>query len=178
MICLWYSVVNSNMFHLTSIISVSLSSQVLFFPTNSIFTLLVAKIGMSVLIQTLVANWVLGDGSFTFSPSRRSSKSFQHISSLLHLKFCKTITPVWAAPAKAYLLFVGLVNTRKMIPIGFKFAGPTITTLRNLPFICSSKSLSISKHEGVYNVQLEHLPRALIPLHVAAINTTLRLVFP
>ena len=80
--------VNSNMFHLMSIISVSLTSQVLCFPTNSIFVLLVAKIGMSVLMQTSVANLFLGDGSFIFSPSRRSSKSFQHISSPFHLTSC------------------------------------------------------------------------------------------
>ena len=127
--------VNSNMFHLRSIISVSLSSQVLCFPTNSIFALLEAKIGMSVLMQTSVANWFLRDGSFTFSPSRRSSKSFQHISSLLHLKSCKTITSAWSAPTQAYLSFAGLVKVRKMISSGFnrnvlpQFAGPTINTL-------------------------------------------------
>ena len=107
------------MFHLTSIIFVSLSSKVLCFPTNSIFTLLVAKIVLSVLMQTLVTNWFLGDGSFRFSPSRRSSKSFQHISSLLHLKSCNAITYAWCTPAQAYLSLSGLVNTWKMISSGF-----------------------------------------------------------
>ena len=110
--------VNSNMFHLRSIISVSLSSQVLCFPTNSIFALLEAKIGMSVLMQRSVANWFLRDGSFTFSPSRRSSKSFQHISSVLHLKTCKTITLAWSAPTQAYLSFAEFVNSRKIILSG------------------------------------------------------------
>ena len=107
------------MFHLTPIISVSLSSRVLCFRTNSIFALLVARIGISVLMQTSVANWFLGDGSFPFSSSRRSSKSFQHISSLLHLKSCKTITSGWSAPTHAYLSFAGLVNARKIISSGF-----------------------------------------------------------
>ena len=107
------------MFHLTSIIFVSLSSRVLCFPRNSIFTLLVAKIVLSVLMQTLVTNWFLGDGSFTISPSRRSSKSFQHISSLLHLKSCNTITYAWSTPAQAYLSLSELVNTWKMISSGF-----------------------------------------------------------
>ena len=93
-----------------SIISVSLSSRVLCFPTNSIFALLIAKIGMSVLMQTSVENWFLGDGSFTFSLSRRNGKSFQHISSLHHLKSCKTITSAWSAPTEAYLSSAGLVN--------------------------------------------------------------------
>ena len=106
------------MFHLRSIISVSLSSQVLCFPTNSIFALLEAKIGMSVLMQRSVANWFLRDGSFTFSPSRRSSKSFQHISSVLHLKTCKTITLAWSAPTQAYLSFAEFVNSRNIILSG------------------------------------------------------------
>ena len=105
---------------------------------------------MSVLMQTSVADLFLGDGSFTFSPSRRSSKSFQHISSLLHLKSCKTITSGWSALTQAYLLFAGLVNARKMISSGFhknvlpQFAGPTINRLRNLPLPCSSNCLIAS----------------------------------
>ena len=46
----------SNTFHQTYIISVSRLSLMLCFPTNSFFALLVAKIGMSVLMQTSVAN--------------------------------------------------------------------------------------------------------------------------
>ena len=107
------------MFHLTSIIFVSLSSRVLCFPKNCIFALQVARVGMSVLMQMSVANWFLGDGSFRFSPSRRSINSFQHISSLFHLKSCKTITSTWAAPTQAYLSFAGLVNFWKMISSGF-----------------------------------------------------------
>ena len=170
------------MFHLTSVTSVSLSSQVLYFPANSIFALLVAKIGMSMPMQMSVANWFLGGGSFTFSPSRRSSRSFQHISSLLHLKSCKTIISAWSAATQVYLSFAGLVNAWKMISSGFnrnvlpQFAGPTINTLQNLRLPFSSKSLS--KHEGVYAVQLEHMPSTLMPLHVTAINTTLRLALP
>ena len=139
------------MFHLTSIISVSLSSRVLCFPTNSIFAFPVAKIVISVLMYTSVANWILGGGSFTFSPSRRFSKSFQHISSLLHLNSCKTITSAWSASTQVYILFAGLVNTQKMISSGFnrnvlpQFAGPTINTLWNLPLPCSIKSLIASK---------------------------------
>ena len=138
------------MFHITSIISVSLSSWVLCFPTNSVFALLVAKIGTSVLMHMLVANWFIRDGSFTFSPSRRSSKSFQHISSLLHLNSFKTITSAWSAPTQAYLSFLVLVNARKIISSGSnknvfpQFAGATINTQRNLLLPCSSKSLLAS----------------------------------
>ena len=102
---LWW---NSNIFLRTSIISVSRWSLMLFFPT--IFDLLVAKIGMSVLMQTSVANWFFGDGNFTGSPSRRSSKSFQQINSLLHLKSCKIINSALSAPTQAYLSFAGLLN--------------------------------------------------------------------
>ena len=73
--------IHSNTFHRTSIISVSRLSLTLCFPANSIFALLVAKIGMSVLRQTSVANWFYGDGSFTGSSSWRSSKSLQQINS-------------------------------------------------------------------------------------------------
>ena len=100
----------SNTFHQTYIISVSRLSLMLCFPTNSFFALLVAKIGMSVLMQTSVANWFFGDGNFTGSPSRRSSKSFQQINSLLHLKSCKIINSALSAPTQAYLSFAGLLN--------------------------------------------------------------------
>ena len=101
LIFLWYSVGK-----LRSIISVSPLLQVLCFATYSIFALLVAKIGISVLIQTSVANWFLGDEIFKFSPSR-SIKSSHHINSLLHLKSCKTITSPWSAPTQAYLSLAG-----------------------------------------------------------------------
>ena len=107
------------MLYLTSINSLSLPLQVLFFRAYSISDLLVAKIGMSVKMQTSQANWFLGDGSFTFSPSRRSSKSFQHINSLLHPRFGRTITSAWSAPTQAYLWFTGLINAWKMISSGF-----------------------------------------------------------
>ena len=76
---LWNFVMKSKNFYLTSIISVSLSSLVLCFPTNSILLLLVAKIGMSVLIQTSLAKLFFGDGNFASSPSKRSRKTFQQI---------------------------------------------------------------------------------------------------
>ena len=138
------------MFHLMSIISVSGLSQVLCFSTYSIFALLIAKIGMSVLIQTSGENQFLGDGSFTFSPSRRNSKSYQHINSLLHLKSYKTITSTWSTPTQEYLSFAGLVNSLKMISSGFKrnvfaqFSGPIIITLQNLPPSHACTSLKVS----------------------------------
>ena len=95
-----------------------------------------------------VANWFLGDVSFTFSLSRKCSKSFHHISSLLHLTSCKIdYSAAWSAPTKAYLLFAGLANARKMISSDFnrdvlpQFAAPTINTLWNLPLPCVSKCL-------------------------------------
>ena len=94
---LWW---NSNSFHQTSIISVSRLSPMLCFSINSIFALLVANINISVLMQTSVANWSSGDGNFTGSPSRRSSKSFQQINSLLHQKSCKIITSALYAPTR------------------------------------------------------------------------------
>ena len=54
---LWW---NSNTFHRTSNFSVSWLSLKLCFPTNSIFVFQVPKIGMSVLMQTSVANWFFG----------------------------------------------------------------------------------------------------------------------
>ena len=100
----------SNTFHQTYIISVSRLSLMLCFPTNSFFALLVAKIGMSVLMQTSVANRFFGDDNLTGSSSRRSSKSFQQINSLLHLQSSKIITSSLFAPTQAYLSFAGLLN--------------------------------------------------------------------
>ena len=54
---LWWK---SNTFHRTSNFSVSGLSFMLCFPTKSIFAFLVAKISMSVLMQTSVANWFFG----------------------------------------------------------------------------------------------------------------------
>ena len=99
-------------------------------------------------IRNYASKLVLVDVSFTFSLSIRSSgESFQHISSLLHLNSCKTITLAWSTPTQAYLLFAGLVNTQKMISSGFnknalpQFGGPAINTLQNLSLPFSSKSL-------------------------------------
>ena len=100
----------SNTFHQTSIISISWLFLMLCFPRNSIFAWLVAKIGMFVLMQTSVANWLFRDGNLTDSPSTRSSKSFQQINSLLHLKSCKIINSALSAPTQAYLSFAGLLN--------------------------------------------------------------------
>ena len=108
--CCWILWWNWNIFHQTSIISVSRLSLMLCFPTNSIFGLLVTKISMSVLIKTSVANWFFGDGDFTGSSSRRSSKSFQKINSLLRLNYWKIMTSALSPPTQAYLPFVGLLN--------------------------------------------------------------------
>ena len=93
LIFLWYSAVklkysSPNIHHLCF-------SIITGFPTYSMFALVVAN-NLSadrqpVLMQMSAANWLLGDGSFTFSSSRRINKSFQQINSLLHLKSCKTI---------------------------------------------------------------------------------------
>ena len=89
-------------------------------------------------MQTSEANWFLGDGSFTLTPSRRSSKSFHDINSRIHQKSCKTIISAWSTPTQAKLSFAGLVNSRKMISTGFnrnalpQFVGPTTITLQNL----------------------------------------------
>ena len=119
-------------------------------PTNSIFALLVAKIGMPILMQTSVGNWFFGDGNFTGLPSKRSSKSFQQINWLLHLKFCKTMTSALSAPTQAYLSFAGLLNTWWMISTSFnmkllpQFAGSIIMTFLNLTRPCISRSLMAS----------------------------------
>ena len=96
----WRSVVKFKYFPPKSIISVSRLSLMLCFSINSIFALLIANISTSVLMQTSVANWSSGDGNFTGSPSRRSSKSFQQINSLLHQKSCKIITSALYAPTR------------------------------------------------------------------------------
>ena len=107
-------------------------------------------------IRNYVSKLVLVDGSFTFSLSIRSSESFQHISSLLHLNSCKTITLAWSTPTQTYLLFAGLVNTQKMISSGFnknalpQFGGPAINTLQNLSLSFSSKSLIASANTKVF----------------------------
>lgn len=101
-------------------------------------------------IQTSMTNWILGDGSFTQPPSRGSSKSFHNINSLLHLKYSKTITPVWSVSTQAYLAFAGLVNAPKMIlrvvnsNILPQFAGRTVIILWNYSLPLASKSLIAS----------------------------------
>ena len=68
-------------------------------------------------LTKLIQNQNIGDKLVFrwYSPSRRSSKSFQNINSLFHLKSYKTMTSAGSAPTKAYLAFAGLANVRKMI---------------------------------------------------------------
>lgn len=83
---------------------------------------------------------------FYISPSRRISKSFQHINSLLHRKSCKAITSAWSAPTQAYFAFAGLVNVRKMISSGFNrnFLPQFVIILWKFPLPLSSKTLIAS----------------------------------
>ena len=135
---------------LASIISVSLSSRVYCCPTYSIFALLVAKIGMFALMHTSVANWLLGDGSFTFWHSRRYGKSFQHINSLLYPTSCKNINLAWSVQTQGNLLFAELINAQKIISSCSnrndlpQFSIPNIITLQNLPLQRASKFLKAS----------------------------------
>ena len=80
---IWYS--NSNVFHLDAIMSVSLWSVWLYFPSNIMGLLLVAKKGivLSLWISRSEQNWFFGRGRWTVWPS--SSNKSNNISNVWKL---------------------------------------------------------------------------------------------
>ena len=105
-----------------------------------------------------------------------SFKSFHNINSLLHLKYSKTITPVWPVSTQAYLAFAGLVNVPKMIlrvvnsNVFPQFAGRTVIILWNfsLPLaskslIASAKMLRLMQFTGTLEQQCTSFSQVLVP---------------
>ena len=120
----------------------------LYFQTYSILLLLVAKIGVSLLMQTSLQTfwrWKLYK-----SPSKRSSKSFQQMISELYLKSWRRITSAWSVRTQAYLSIAGSQKVWYICSSGFninvypQFVGPTTMVLLNFPQPRVRRSLRVS----------------------------------
>ncbi len=139
---------NVKTFHLASIISVSLSSVWLYFPTYRISDFPVAKTGISLDMQTSAENWFFGEGKCSVSPSSNKRRSFQLINSADHLKSFKNMTSELSDPTHAYLSFAVLLNALNIFCNGLnmndlaQLAGPQMIMLLNFPHPFSSNSLS------------------------------------
>ena len=100
--------VNWKTLHLTFIISVSRSSEMLYFPTCLMIEDPVASIGMSLEIKTSFAKWFFGARKWTFWPSNRRRKSSRWINSGLHLRLLIRIISASSEPTHANLSRAGL----------------------------------------------------------------------
>ena len=128
-----------NVFHLTAIMSFSMSSEMPNRPVCLTGPLLVAKMGVSFAMVMSLAKWFLGAGRLTVCPSRRRKKSSHAIKSDPHLRSLIKMTSAWSAPIQAYLSRAGLVKTlyirdrgsnRNVFP---QLVGPVNKTFRNFP---------------------------------------------
>ena len=119
------------------IISVLLSSRVLYVPLYSKVALLIAKKGIVFLrsISMPLGKRFLSLGKWTVCPSNNNNIWFQEILSLCHLKSCNTATSHSWRPTQAYFPSAGFIKHLNISSIGSRrkdlaeFVGPKRKTL-------------------------------------------------
>ena len=113
--------VKLNVYQREAIIADSLLSRMLYFPMNSIDSLLVGKKGilLSRLMQMSIAYWFFVCGKCTVWPSSKSRKSLQAIISVLHLESFRYATLHSARSTQTYRPVAGLTNALNMSSTGF-----------------------------------------------------------
>ena len=139
--------VNSNTLHLTFIISVSRSSEMLYFPTCLMVENPVESIGVLLEIETSFAKLFFVAGKWTFWPSNRRRKSSHWISSGLHLWSLIRIISASSEPTHANLSHAGSQNVLNTFhkdcsrKIFLQFVGPTSKMFLNFPLSLESRVL-------------------------------------